>query len=139
MIRQTERTTPHRQYIASYEDSITRKSASHNPFIEPMIFSGLGAEMMGGSHYIQDTVEKFDKMRYQRGMPLPDLRFHPTTLAVGENQLKDIYIQTGNRLENMKKEKESDRLSRQVEEEELQDESTLAKLFGGKKKRKGKK
>lgn len=132
MIRQTERTTPHRQYIASYEDALTRKSAIHNPFVEPMIFSGLGAELLGGSHYIQDTLERFDNVQYHRGMPLPDLRFHPTTLAVGENHLKTIYV-TDTR-------KERDLPEEEVEDTE--DNEALNRLFSGgrlKSKRKNKK
>jgi len=131
MIRQTERTTPHRQYIASYEDAITRRSAAHNPFVEPMILSGMGAELLGGSHYMQDTVDKFDKVQYHRGMPLPNLRFHPDTLSVGENHLKTIYVPIV-----------KDVSSRILEEEEEDsaDNQVLDRLFsGGRRKRKGKK
>ena len=131
MIRQTERTTPHRQYIASYEDAVTRRSVAHNPFVEPMILSGMGAELLGGSHYIQDTVDKFDKVQYHRGMPLPDLRFHPDTLATGENHLKTIYVP-----------QVKDVSSRILEEEEEDsaDNAVLDRLFsGGRRKRKGKK
>jgi hypothetical protein len=130
MQRQTERTTPHRQYIASYEDAVTRRSINHNPFEEPMIFSGLGAELMGGSHYIQETVDKFDKIQYHRGMPLPDLRFHPDTLAVGENHLKTIYVP------------ESRDVRSRVQEEEVEDtedNKVLDRLFSGGRRRKGKK
>jgi hypothetical protein len=127
MIRQTERTTPHRQYIASYEDSITRKSAHHNPFVEPMIFSGIGSELMGGSHYIQTTVEKFDKMQYHRGMPLPDLRFHPDTLAVGENHLKTIYVPSSNKI---LKTAQRD-MVKEEEVEDGEDNEALNRLFSG--------
>jgi len=131
MIRQTERTTPHRQYVARYEDSITRNSINHNPFEEPMIFSGLGAELLGGSHYIEETINKFDKIQYHRGMPLPDLRFHPDTLAVGENHLKTIYVPTNKQV------------SRDIPEEEVEDtedDDTLNRLFsGGRRRRKNKK
>jgi hypothetical protein len=130
MIRQTERLTPHRHYIASYEDAITRKSVDHNPFEEPMIFSGIGAELMGGVHYNQQVVEKiFDNREYHRGFPLPDLRFHPDTLAVGENHLKTIYVP-------------DNRPARMVEEEveDTEDNAVLDRLFsGGRRKRKGKK
>jgi len=125
MIRQTERTTPHRQYIASYEDAITRRSAAHNPFVEPMILSGMGAELLGGSHYMQDTVDKFDKVQYHRGMPLPDLRFHPDTLSIGENHLKTIYVPIVKDVES-------------IEEEDSADNAVLDRLFSGGK-RKGKK
>jgi len=132
MIRQIERTTPHRHYIASYEDAITRKSVAHNPFEEPMIFSGIGAELLGGSHYSQQTVEKiFENREYHRGFPLPDLRFHPDTLAVGENRLKTIYIPS-------KKPVQIDQ--QEEEEEDSADNAVLDRLFsGGRRKRKGKK
>ena len=131
MHRQTERTTPHRQYIASYEDAVTRKSINHNPFEEPMIFSGMGAELMGGSHYIDDVMNTFDKVQYKTGMPLPDLRFHPDTLAVGENHLKTIYVPT------------TRDVSSRIQEEEVEDTAdnqVLERLFsGGRRKRKNKK
>jgi hypothetical protein len=140
MIRQTERTTPHRQYIASYEDAITRKSAIHNPFVEPMIFSGIGSELLGGVHYLQDTVDKFDKISYHRGMPLPDLRFHPSTLAVGENHLKNIYVERDNYLESSDRKRELFRPQRNLPEEEVEDvddNAVLNRLFsGGKRKKK---
>ena len=147
MIRQVERTTPHRQYIASYEDAITRKSANHNPFIEPMIFSGIGSELLGGSHYIQDVVDKFDKIQYHRGMPLPDLRFHPSTLAVGENQLKEINIIQNNISEKVKKpsfyqnNREILQEERNIQEEEPEDNEdgdALNRLFSGGRRRKQK-
>jgi hypothetical protein len=131
MIRQTERTTPHRQYIASYEDAVTRKSVAHNPFEEPMIFSGIGAELLGGSHYSQSTVEKiFDNREYHRGFPLPDLRFHPDTLAVGENHLKTIYVPDNRDVRNKVQEEEV---------EDTEDNAVLDRLFsGGRRKRKEK-
>jgi hypothetical protein len=140
MIRQTERTTPHRQYIASYEDRITRKSVNHNPFIEPQIFSGIGAELMGGSHYIQSTIEKFDKMSFQKGMPLPDLRFHPDTLAIGENHLKTIYTKKKDFFESAENDIEVPEEQRDIEGEELEskeDNEELNRLFsGGRRRRK---
>jgi hypothetical protein len=96
-----------------------------------MILSGMGAELLGGSHYMQDTVDKFDKVQYHRGMPLPNLRFHPDTLSVGENHLKTIYVPIV-----------KDVSSRILEEEEEDsaDNQVLDRLFsGGRRKRKGKK
>jgi len=130
MIRQIERTTPNRHYIASYEDAITRKSVDHNPFEEPMIFSGIGAELLGGVHYNQMTVEKiFENREYQRGMPLTDLRFHPDTLAVGENRLKTIYVP----------ETKDVRSIVQEEVEDKEDNAVLDRLFSGGKRKKKKK
>jgi len=133
MIRQTERTTPHRHYIASYEDAMTRKATNYSPFTEPMIFSGLGAELLGGSHYIEDTARKFDKVHYQTGMPLPNLRFHPDTLAVGENKLKPIYIKKNNFFENARKDREILKDQRNIQEEEVEDidNESLNRLFLG--------
>ena len=133
MIRQTERTTPHRKYIATYEDKITRNSVAHNPFEEPMIFCGIGAELLGGSHYIEETINKFDKREFHRGMPLPDLRFHPDTLAVGENHLKTIYVPKSREVDVRDKIQEE-------EIEDTEDNAALNRLFsGGRKKRKNKK
>lgn len=137
MIRQTERTTPHRQYMASYEDAITRKSVNHNPFIEPMIFSGVGSELLGGTHYIQDVVDKFDKIQYHRGMPLPDLRFHPSTLAVGDNQLKDINIMNNvksnfyKNVDNTRQILQEERNIQEEEPEDNEDGDALNRLFSG--------
>jgi hypothetical protein len=92
-----------------------------------MIFSGIGAELLGGSHYIDDTIKKFDTIQHHRGMPLPDLRFHPTTLAVGENHLKTIYVPNSNKvLQSTQR--------NQIQEEEVEDNDdneALDELFSG--------
>jgi hypothetical protein len=83
-----ERTLKHRQHIAELEKGIVKKGIN-KPFEQPILFSGLKGQLMGGSiekefhpnNYITNTIDYYHS--HPKKIPLPDLTFRPDTLAIG--------------------------------------------------------
>jgi hypothetical protein len=143
MQKALERSVPHRRHIAELSSEINYDYIN-KPTHEPIHFGGLKKELIYGSGLVKQSNYQADVIRdfsVKNNMPVPDMSFHPDTLAVGK-PIHFVYkepknISKTNELVQVQGSMRNDKLNAlsdaQAGEEVADEEQSydLDKLYGG--------